>query len=302
MTSLRAAWFRAVVLCFALAASGCATLSTGQQDRAQTVAFNARTSHLTSQTRDASALPTAQRTLGDTAIAASTPEDPRHFALILDRGPDALLARINLIRSARSSIDLQTYIFDEDDAGHLVIDELLAAARRGVRVRVLVDQLSALRKASTLAALSSQHVNLDVRLYNPVFNDSRLSYPHYLVASICCWRRLNQRMHSKMLLVDDVAAITGGRNYQDDYYDWDPVYNFRDRDVFVAGPVARDMAANFEAFWTSRRSVPAERLDDVGRTLLREGVPQVREAPGVGEVQPVLGNLDPARDDSVLDE
>lgn len=278
MTSLRAAWSRAVVLCLALAASGCATLSTGQQDRAQAIAFNARTAHLTCLTRDACALPSALRTLGDTAMAASTAEDPRHFALILDRGPDALLARVNLIRSARTSIDLQTYIFDEDDAGHLVLDELLAAARRGVRVRVLVDQLSALRKASTLAALAAQHVNLDVRLYNPVFNDSRLSYPHYLAASLCCWRRLNQRMHSKMLLVDDVAAITGGRNYQDDYYDWAPEYNFRDRDVFVAGPVARDMASNFEAFWTSRRSVPAERLDDVGRTLLREGVPQVRIA------------------------
>lgn len=276
MTPLRAAWSRAVVLCLALAASGCATLSTGQQDRAQAIAFDARTTHLTCLTRDACALPSALRMLGDTAMAASTPEDPRHFALILDRGPDALLARINLIRSARTSIDLQTYIFDEDDAGHLVVDELLAAARRGVRVRVLVDQLSALRKASTLAALASQHVNLDVRLYNPVFNDSRLSYPHYLVASICCWRRLNQRMHSKLLLIDDVAAITGGRNYQDDYYDWAPEYDFRDRDVFVAGPVARDMATNFEAFWTSRRSVPAERLDDVGRTLLREGVPQVR--------------------------
>ena len=276
MTSLRAAWSRAVVLCLALAASGCATLSTGQQDRAQTIAFDARTAHLTCLARDACALPSALRTLGDTAMAASTPEDPRHFALILDRGPDALLARVNLIRSARTSIDLQTYIFDEDDAGHLVLDELLAAARRGVRVRVLVDQLSALRKASTLAALASQHVNFDVRLYNPVFNDSRLSYPHYLVASLCCWRRLNQRMHSKLLLIDDVAAITGGRNYQDVYYDWDSEYDFRDRDLFVAGPVARDMASNFEAFWTSRRSVPAERLDDVGRTLLREGVPHVR--------------------------
>ena len=85
------------------------------------------------------------RELGDRAFAASTPDAPRHYALLLDRGPDALLARVNLIRAARRSIDLQTYIFDEDDAGHLVLDELIAAARRGVRVRVLVDQLSALK-------------------------------------------------------------------------------------------------------------------------------------------------------------
>jgi hypothetical protein len=105
---------------------------------------------------DTCASPSALRELGDRAIAASTPDAPRHYALLLDRGPDALLARVNLIRAARRSIDLQTYIFDEDDAGHLVLDELMAAARRGVRVRVLVDQLSALKKASTLASLSSR--------------------------------------------------------------------------------------------------------------------------------------------------
>jgi phosphatidylserine/phosphatidylglycerophosphate/cardiolipin synthase-like enzyme len=80
-------------------------------------------------------------------------------------------------------------------------------------------------------------------------------------------------MHTKLLLVDGVTGITGGRNYQDDYYDWSDEYNFRDRDVLVAGPVAREMAANFEAFWTSRRSVPAEVLTDVGRLILRRGVP-----------------------------
>jgi phosphatidylserine/phosphatidylglycerophosphate/cardiolipin synthase-like enzyme len=102
-----------------------------------------------------------------------------------------------------------------------------------------------------------------MRVYNPIFNRSRISYPQYLMASICCWRRLNQRMHSKLLLVDDAVGITGGRNYQDDYYDWNPTYDFRDRDVLVAGPVAREMGANFDAFWESRRSVPAESLDDV---------------------------------------
>jgi phosphatidylserine/phosphatidylglycerophosphate/cardiolipin synthase-like enzyme len=272
-------WHRIAALCLALACSGCATMSTAQLDRAQGVAFAARSSTLTCSQPDACAQPSPLRALGDDALAASTPDAPKHYALILDRGPDALLARVNLLRAARTSIDLQTYIFDEDDTGHLVLDELLAAARRGVRVRVLVDQLSALRKASTLAAIASQHVNFDVRVYNPMFNDSRTSYPQYLAASLCCWRRLNQRMHSKLLLIDDAVGITGGRNYQDDYYDWNSKYDFRDRDVLVAGPVARDMAVNFDAFWDSRRSVPAERLDDVGRELLREGVPPVRHVP-----------------------
>jgi phosphatidylserine/phosphatidylglycerophosphate/cardiolipin synthase-like enzyme len=80
-------------------------------------------------------------------------------------------------------------------------------------------------------------------------------------------------MHTKLLLVDGAVGITGGRNYQDDYYDWDDGYNFRDRDVLVAGPVAREMGANFDAFWDDPRSVPPWRLADVGRSLLQEGVP-----------------------------
>ena len=279
MAGLQRLILRSFLCCFLLAGAGCATMTVGRLDRAQSVAFAARSSDLTCVSTHGCALASPLRDLGDAAFAASTPEAPKHFALILDRGPDALLARINLIRSARHTIDLQTYIFDEDDSGLLVLDELLAAARRGVRVRVLVDQLSALKKADTLAAIASQHVNFDVRLYNPIFNDSRLHYPQYLLASICCWHRLNQRMHSKLLLVDDEVGITGGRNYQDDYYDWNAVYDFRDRDVLVAGPVALDMAGNFEAFWDSQRSVPAERLDDVARVLLREGAQPVRHAP-----------------------
>src|SRR5690606_22807755 len=203
----------------------------------------------------------------------------RHYALLLDYGQDALVSRLDLIRSARHSIDLQTYIFDEDDAGHLVLDELMAAVRRGVRVRVLVDQLSALRQVDTLAALASAHVNFELRIYNPVLGRARITYPMYAWAAACCWRRLNQRMHSKLLLVDGLVGITGGRNYQDDYFDWNPEYNFRDRDVLVSGPVIADMAANFEAFWDARLSVPVERLNDVGRYLLRHGAPTLPDWP-----------------------
>src|SRR3546814_16598994 len=79
-------------------------------------------------------------------------------------------------------------------------------------------------------------------------------------------------MHSKLLLVDDIVGITGGRNYQNDYYDWDPVYNFRDRAVLVAGPATRAMADNFEAFWNARRTRRIAELVDVGKRLLRAGV------------------------------
>ena len=269
---------RGVLLWLVLACSACATLSSAQRERAALVAIEARAGSDDCGRADRCAQASPLRDLGDAAFVASAPASatPRHVALLLDRGSDALLARIHLIRSARHTIDLQTYIFDEDDAGQLVLGELLVAARRGVRVRVLIDQLAALEDNRTLAALSGAHANFGLRVYNPIFGSARISYPEYLLAAACCWRRLNQRMHSKLLLVDGAVGISGGRNYQDDYYDWDAEYNFRDRDVLVAGPVAREMAANFEAFWGARRSVAAEQLNDVGRLLLREGVPVLR--------------------------
>jgi len=257
----------------ALMLSACATLSPQEADRAVAIAAAARPATLTCGADDHCAQPSPLRELAGRAFAESTPEQPRHYALILDRGTDALLARINLIRSATTAIDLQTYIFDEDDAGRLVLDELLAAARRGVRVRLLMDQLSALRNVETLAALAGAHANFRVKLYNPVLRRARISYPQYVLAAACCWRQLNQRMHTKLLLVDGAIGITGGRNYQDTYYDWDDEYNFRDRDLLVAGPVAREMGADFEMFWNDRRSVPPARLVDVGSALLEDGVP-----------------------------
>ena len=275
MIAMRARQVAALLL--ALSCGACTTLSTAQRERATQIASQARSTIIdcAAAAADACAKPSSLRELGTHAYAESAVATPRHYALILDYGQDALLARLNLIRSARTSIDLQTYIFDEDDAGHLVLDELLAAARRGVRVRVLVDQLAALKHVDTLAALAGAHANFEMRVYNPVLGRAYINYPQYALAAACCWRRLNQRMHSKLLLIDDIVGITGGRNYQDDYYDWNNEYNFRDRDVLVAGPVTREMSTNFAAFWDARRSRPIAQLVDVGRRLLRKGVPEL---------------------------
>ena len=264
---------RVLLALAALLLGGCATLSPQQRDHAAGIAAAARSSQVDCTQADACALASPLRALGERALADSTPAAPKHYARILDGGPDALLVRIHMIRSARRSIDLQTYIFDEDDSAQLVLDELQAAAFRGVKVRLLMDQLSALKKVDTLAAFASVHANFEVRVYNPVLDRARLSTPMYAVAAACCWGKLNRRMHNKLLLVDDMLGVTGGRNYQDDYYDWDAAYNFRDRDLLIAGPVARDMAANFAAFWQSPLSVPAERLGDVARFLQANGVP-----------------------------
>ena len=269
---------RLFLLLAVLLVGGCASLSPQQRARAEGIAISARSTTVECTQPDRCALDSPLRALGGRAMAESTEQVPRHYATILDEGELSLVARLNLLRSATRSIDLQTYIFDTDDSARLVIDELLAAARRGVKVRVLIDQLSAISDVQMLGALSGAHANFELRVYNPAFGKAKLNYFDYVGSVLCCFRRFNQRMHNKLLVIDDVIGVVGGRNYQDDYYDWDREYNFRDRDVMVAGPEAREMAANFQAFWEARRSVPAERLNDVGKTLLREGVPAMPEA------------------------
>lgn len=265
-------------LALLLSLAACATLTPAQRDHAAAIAVAARSHQVDCDRDDRCARPSALRALAGEALAGSTPSAPRHYALILDRGEDALLGRVNLIRSATRSIDLQTYIFDHDDSARLVLDELVAAARRGVKVRLLIDQLSAISDLDILGALAGVHANFEVRIYNPTFGKAKPNYFDYAASVVCCFRRFNQRMHTKLILVDDAVGITGGRNYQDDYYDWDGEYNFRDRDVMVAGPVARTMARNFDAFWQARRSVPVERLNDIGRRLLKDGVPALAPA------------------------
>ena len=293
------------LLALVLAQAACTTLSDPQQRQVDMLVAAARSTENTCGRADACARPSPLLELGvraaggrpagtmaavvapevvveslpaasaavDATHVGSAPAGAQHYALILDYGQDALLARLDLIRGATRSIDIQTYIFDEDDAGHLILDELLVAARRGVKVRLLIDQLAALRRVDTLAALAGAHANFEMRLYNPVLGRARINYPMYALASACCWRKLNQRMHNKLMMVDGLVGITGGRNYQNDYYDWDESYNFRDRDILVAGPAVASMDAHFELFWDAPLSRPLTRLTDVGRLVLRQGVP-----------------------------
>lgn len=263
-----------LLLASLLALSGCATLSPREAREAADLAETARAAAPDCAGEACAPVASPLLDLGAAAIAASTPEAPRHDVLLLDRGQDALLARVHLIRAARESIELQSFIFDTDDSGLLVLEELLAAARRGVKVRVLLDQLYGLSNPGLQASLSGAHRNFELRLYNPTFNEAATQKLQFAAGILCCFRRFNQRMHTKLLLVDGTVGITGGRNIQDRYFDWGDSYNYRDRDILVAGPVARRMAENFDAFWRHPLSRPAEGLRDVAERLIRQGGPQ----------------------------
>jgi len=220
-------------------------------------------SALSCQRADRCAIASPLRELAQATMAESSAESPRHRTLLLEYGQDALLARIHMIRAAQHSIELQSYIFAEDDAGYFVLDELLRAARRGVRVRVLLDQLFSLDNMQLLMTLAQAHSHFELRLYNPTFGDARTHPAEFLAGILCCFSRINQRMHNKLLRVDGLLAITGGRNIQNRYFDWDPAFNYRDRDLLLAGPAVAAMGDSFEAFWKHRLSVPVAALRDV---------------------------------------
>ncbi|WP_425601667.1 phospholipase D-like domain-containing protein [Dyella subtropica] len=202
------------------------------------------------------------------ALADSSEAHPVHVVTLLSDSEAAMVARINLIRAARQSIDVQTYIWDQDDAGQLILDELIQAARRGVKVRILADQLFSFNDPSWLDRIARAHANLEVRLYNPTFHKAQTSPVEFAAGIVCCFVKFNQRMHNKVLLVDNRIGITGGRNYQDRYFDWDNDFDYVDRDVMVGGPAAQAMGASFELFWKHKRSVPLTHLRDVNRLLL----------------------------------
>ena len=205
-------------------------------------------------------------------IASRAREQNVHYVNLLDRGEDALLLRVHLIRAARRSIDVQTFIFAQDDAGYLVLDELVKAARRGVKVRVLVDQLFSLDNVELLAALARAHENFELRVYNPTFHKATTQPLEFAAGVLCCFAHFNQRMHNKLLLIDAAIGVTGGRNYENRYFDWDDEFDYRDRDVLVTGPAGAAMLASFERFWSHPRSEPLSRLRDVSTRILADGL------------------------------
>jgi len=179
-------------------------------------------------------------------------------AYVLEKGEEALLARAWLADHARKSIDVQYFIWSTDNIGILAAEALLRAAERGVRVRVLVDDLLIDAPPDAMLALAL-HPNIDIRIYNPLHKVGT-SKAKRVTNLVTRFRAANQRMHDKTAIFDGILAITGGRNMADEYFDYDQSYNFRDRDMLVMGPVATEMTASFERFWASPLAIPVESL------------------------------------------
>lgn len=179
-------------------------------------------------------------------------------AYVLDKGEESLLARAWLVDHAAETIDVQYFIWSDDNIGTLATESLLRAAQRGVKVRVIVDDLLIQAPEDFLLALAA-HPNISIRVYNPQ-HKTGVSTQQRLWNIFSNFRAANQRMHDKTFIVDQQVAITGGRNMADEYYDFDQSYNFRDRDILLLGPVAQTMTGSFDAFWNSDLAKPIESL------------------------------------------
>ncbi|EGG93210.1 Phospholipase D/Transphosphatidylase [gamma proteobacterium IMCC1989] len=178
--------------------------------------------------------------------------------LILDKGATALYTRAWLTNHSEHSIDIQYFIWSEDNIGILAMEALLQAANRGVVVRIIVDDFLIDADFSVLLALEA-HPNIHIKIYNPKHKVGVSTFTRVknLTAD---FRDSNQRMHDKLAIFDDTIAITGGRNMADEYFDFDNQYSFRDRDVLVHGKATTTMKTSFERFWNSDLSLALSQL------------------------------------------
>ena len=203
-------------------------------------------------------------------FGAEALHERRHHLTLLEYGEQSLALRLHLVRAAQNTIDLQNFILRRDDSGELLLNELLDAARRGVKVRLLLDQMFSFSDAEYLVQLTMAHSNLEIRVYNPSFYKAKMAKHDWLSAVACCFRRFNQRMHNKLMVTDGLVGVIGGRNIADRYFEYDSNYEFKDRDVAVFGPTIWEMGESFEWFWVHRKTVPVQHLRDVAAELLND--------------------------------
>ena len=177
------------------------------------------------------------------------------FAIIRDGRP-AFTARVTFTELAEKSLDLQYYIWEGDATGRILAERLAQAADRGVRVRILLDDINIEGRDAVVAALDA-HPNIEVRLFNPFAHRSTRALDF-----IADFNRVNHRMHNKLMVMDNALAIVGGRNIGNHYFGVATDANFRDLDIVAGGPVVREVSEVFDRFWNGDWAVPISALVD----------------------------------------
>ena len=176
---------------------------------------------------------------------------------LLPAGAQALRARAELADAAQKSLDLQYFIIQNDVTGKLLMDAILRAADRGVRVRMLIDDTDDLGKNKQISALAA-HPGIAIRIFNPYY--SRGPFNLFRVGEFLIDRRLNYRMHNKVFIADNVAAVLGGRNIGDEYFAASLHTDFADFDVLALGGIVPRISASFDSYWNSDLAIPVQAL------------------------------------------
>jgi len=192
------------------------------------------------------------------SVQDSTPNPSMTGFRLMPIGFSSLDARVELARRAVHSLDVQYYLIANDRTGRLFMRNLRDAALRGVRVRLLVDDLYTIGGDEMFRGLAAFQ-NVEVRLFNP-FCCGRQSIATKFMASLVAFQRLNHRMHNKLFIADGVVAVLGGRNIADEYFTRSPTSNFVDMDVLVVGGVTQRLRSIFDAYWNSPEAYPVETI------------------------------------------
>jgi putative cardiolipin synthase len=178
---------------------------------------------------------------------------------LLSSGMEAFLARVLLIDAADKTLDLQYYLFEADLTGKFMLDRLMAAAARGVRVRLLLDDWRETSKMDWWLTMMEIYPNLEVRVFNP-FGGLRSNPLNRPLQAVFGPQRLRARMHNKAFIVDNSVAIVGGRNIADAYFGASPDFHFRDLDVLAVGPIARQASTVFDDYWNCALAIPLKAI------------------------------------------
>lgn len=210
------------------------------------------------------AIPASKDTLLEKIAAASSPDRALSGFRLLPSGVLALSTRLELVRRSERTLDLQYYLIRDDATGKTLLRSLRAAARRGVRVRLLLDDLNTSGQDVLLLGLAAQP-NVEVRLFNP-FPAGRDRALTRFTASLFDFRRLNRRMHNKLFIADGAMAVVGGRNIADEYFTRHPLANFIDLDVFASGAIVPELAQLFDQYWNSPAAYPVESIASRGES------------------------------------
>lgn len=197
-------------------------------------------------------------------------------AILIPDGVDAFASRAMSARQAGRSLDLQYYIWHDDLTGHLLMYEAWKAAERGVRVRLLLDDINTSGKDAALLALDA-HENIEIRVYNPFRNRDGVARVIEMVQRMFS---ITYRMHNKAWIADGQVAIVGGRNIGIEYFDAHNETNFRDLDVLLFGPAVAQASAIFDTFWNSDAVVPIAELNRKPRQKLESVLAGIKEEAG----------------------